>query len=92
MRTNKLALCAQPHTVAAILIMKNLADYCSAALAKHEKRHAEADSILFNSAGFWFDRDIKRYVITVRECIVAEVRTIAEVKSFSAMHNNRLAE
>ncbi len=72
--------------------MKDLAEYCAAALAKAEKRHAEADSLLFNSAGFWFDRDSKRYVITVRDCIVAEVKTIAEVKSFSATHNNRLAE
>ncbi len=57
---------------------------------QHEARHAAADSLLFNSAGFYWDESISRFVISVRGMIVATPKTLKEVKAFSAMHNDRL--
>jgi len=70
----------------------NAQDFARNALAKFEQRHAATDSPLFNSAGFFWDAARKVFVVTVRDCIVCEPKTLAGVKEFSAMHNNRLAE
>ena len=60
-------------------------DFSNAALARFEARHRDTDSVLFNTAGF--TKQGSKYVVTVRDYIVAEFSTIAEVKAFSAMHN-----
>ncbi len=66
-----------------------LESYIAKVQADADARHAAADSILFNSAGFYFDGS--RYVIEVRGMIVANFKKVSEVKAFSWMHNSRIS-
>ena len=68
----------------------NVSTFGQNAIAAFNARHAASDTLLFNAADFYFDAARGCYVVTVRDCIVCEPRTLAEVKAFSAMHNNRL--
>lgn len=61
-------------------------------LARWEQSHAERDTLLFNSAGFVWDAARGVYIVTVRGHIVAEPRSLREVRAFCEMHNNRLGE
>lgn len=70
--------------------MNNPHDFAAAALKRFNERHAAADSILFNSAGFVWNAAAKFFEIEVRGMIVATPKTLAGVKAFSEMHNNRL--
>jgi hypothetical protein len=68
----------------------SIEQYGKESVARHFARHAEADSLLFNSVGFHFDGG--RWICYVRGFIVGEFRTLAEVKAFSMMHNPRISE
>jgi hypothetical protein len=74
---------ARTHTVCRM----NLEQFGKDAVARYYARHAKADDLQYNSAGFTWNAAIKRYEIEVREHIVATFATLAEVKTFSAMHN-----
>ncbi len=62
-----------------------------AILAEFEKRHADADTMLYNSASFYWSRERNAFLVFVRDCQVAVFPLLAQVKAFSEMHNGRLA-
>lgn len=66
-----------------------MSDYelTTAVVLRHQARHAKAQSMLWQNAGFTFNHETERYEIEVCGMIVAEYKTIAEVAKFSAMHN-----
>lgn len=74
------------------MMTNNLPEFCVNALARYDARHAQADSLLFNSAGFTFDRARGVYVVTVRDQVVLETPSLNDVKAFSMMHNGRMAD
>jgi len=82
------------HCWKAILPVKTPIDegYGSRIVAEFTARQRAADSLLYNCAGFEWDSTISRYVISVRDHIVATVRTVAEVREFCMMHNGRLTK
>lgn len=66
-----------------------LSDYelTTAVVQRHQERHAKAQSMLWQCAGFTFNRDTGRYEIEVCGLIVARPKKLADVKTFCAMHN-----
>lgn len=67
-----------------------LEQYAASALAAYNRRHEIADDLQYNSAGFHFDRTAKRFVVTVRDMVVGEFKSITDVSDFSMMHNSRI--
>lgn len=63
----------------------------AAAVARYYARHAKADDLQHNCAGFWWDRSRKCFQIEVCGYIVAEPVAMAEVVAFCLMHNSRIA-
>lgn len=63
--------------------MKNTSD----AVARYYARHAAADDLQYNAAGFWFDRKSETFFVEVREHIVATFKTLVGVREFCDMHN-----
>ena len=68
----------------------NLEQYAKYAVARAEMRHAKADSILYNSASFTWNEAQKLFLVEVCGHVVATFPTLAGVKIFSEMHNNRI--
>lgn len=59
---------------------------------RHEARHRDSDSLLFNCASFTWNHTALCYEIEVRGHIVAQFLTINAVEVFCDRHNNRIAE
>jgi hypothetical protein len=65
-------------------------EYSARAMAIYDARHnAETDTMLFNAASF-VETGPKQFVVTVRDCQVAILKTIREVEAFCMMHNSRI--
>lgn len=67
-----------------------LATFAANALAAFNKRHAESDSLVFNSAGFSWNG--KGWDVEVRGFIVFTGKKFSAIRDFVTAHNNRLAE
>lgn len=61
----------------------NLQEYCQQAIERAEARHAANGHDMFAS----FVWNGRRYVVSVMQHIVAECRTVREVRTFCMMHN-----
>lgn len=72
--------------------MTTLEQYAKAAIERHEVNHREADSLLYNSAGFHWDARLNRYLVTVRDLVVLEAPKLREAERFIIAHNDRLFE
>ena len=68
--------------------MNSLKEYSISAVAAFNARHAAADDLIYNTAGFW--REGKTFVVEVRGHVVATPSTLKELEAFCLMHNNRL--
>ena len=62
-----------------------LSDYCKDALVKAELRHAATGQDMW--AGFHWDQDSKRHVVSVMGHVVGEFKTTKAVREFCVMHN-----
>lgn len=61
------------------------------AVARFEQRHAEADSLLLNTAGFHYVRETETFIVEVRGHVVARLKTLVGVREFCEMHNAGVA-
>ncbi len=62
-----------------------------AAIAKHEAKNRTADNLIHWSAGFTWNGKIGAYEVSVGDYIVATFKKLGDVRTFSAMHNGRIA-
>lgn len=71
----------------------NLATLGKDAVARYEARHATADDLQHNCAGFtWSEARGGTYEVTVRGYVVLVTARLWRVRDFCAMHNGRMAE
>ena len=67
-----------------------LEQYSQQAIARHEAKHRDADSLLFNAASFTYSRKTEDFSVEVCGLIVARFKTLVGVREFCVMHNDRL--